>query len=448
MRFPLPVASYNLPSRVPSRLVNVYASQTVGKAPVELVSAPGVVSWCAPGTGAGRGLFVQRGVLYAVSGETLYSVNAVGTATSLGTVPGPSHLTFAGNDAGEVMTSNGYLWDGSSVAAIADTDLPTLSVVDSVDGYVVGLEQGTGRFVGSDLRDASSWGALSYATAEGSPDDLVSLIVDHRDVILIGQQSIEIYWNSGASGFPFERQAGGYIELGGLARHGVAKADNSVYWLASDRTIRRLNGRTPVRVSHHGVEEALSSYATVEDCLAFSWTWNGHILVAFRFPAEGACWVLDATTGEWHERQTYGESDWLTSAAVTRYGKTLVQHATTGAIGYLSDTSYTEFGGILRREWTYPAVYDGNRRLFHGELEIVLRTGDAPIGTTAYVMLEYSDDGGNTWVAMPQKALGNVGEYAQRVRWHRLGSSRDRVYRASVSAAVPVHVLDTQLQVS
>jgi hypothetical protein len=100
----------------------------------------------------------------------------------------------------------------------------------------------------------------------------------------------------------------------------------------------------------------------------------------------------------------------------------------------------------MPRSWTYQSVYAAGNRMFHGELELALRTGTAPVGTDPQVMLEVSDDGGHTWLMLPPRDLGAQGRYEQRVRWHRLGSSRDRVYRASVADAVPVQVLGTQLR--
>lgn len=168
----------------------------------------------------------------------------------------------------------------------------------------------------------------------------------------------------------------------------------------------------------------------------------------FRFPAAGACWVLDVTTGEWHERASYGSTTWDVVDACVCYGKVFVQ-SSAGAVGQLSDTTYTEFGGTLRREWTYPQVYDTNRPMVHAELELIARTGDAPLSQVAHVNLEVSDDGGNTWRTQPPRELGRTGEYRHIVRWHRLGQARDRVYRMSVDDAnVPVRVLDTTLRVA
>lgn len=444
----LPVASYNQPGRNPTRLVNVYPQASTGKGPVELISAPGVTWFASLGNGPGRGLFVMRGTLYAVSGTKLYKVDEFGSEIELGTIPGSTKVTWAGNGT-EIVLDTKHIYSNGAVTAITDPDMPAVSAIDYVDGYVVYAETGSQRWGCSQLYDGANYDGLDFASAEAYPDDLVTLKVDHRQVLLFGQESTEIWWNSGQEGFPFERLAGGFIEYGCLARLGVAKQDNSVFWIANDRTIRRLTGQTPVRVSQHGMEEKLSSYARVDDCEAFSFNWNGHLFVAFRFPEEGATWVYDVTTNEWHERDTYGAAVWDIRDAVQCYGKVFVQSASTGQIGYLSDADQQEFGSTFRREVTYPIVYDAQKRVYHSQLDIVMRTGDAAAGITPYINLDISDDGGNTWVQLPARQLvprGTTGEYSQVIRFTRLGMARDRTYRVWTADAAPFVITDTQLQ--
>jgi hypothetical protein len=439
----LPVASYNQPSRVPTRILNCYAAQTPGKQQVELLSVPGVIAHATYSEG-GRGLHVMRGRLYGVVGTTLYLIPETGAPRDIGTMPGTYRLQFA-DDGTNLVTDTGYIYDGSTIEIIQDPDKSTWAAVGYSDGRIVAVDAGTQKFVASGLYDPENYDGLDFASAEGAPDSLLTLIVDHRQVVLLGTSTIELWWNSGANAFPYERLSGGFIEIGCLARRGVAKADNSVYWLASDRTIRRLTGSTPVRVSQHGVEEAIAKYTDVASCEAFSFTWNGHVFVVFRF-AEGT-WVLDATTGEWHERESYGSPGWDVCSAVHCYGKVWVQHEN-GSIGYLSDGANDEFGQILRRAVSFPSVYDQDRRITHSEFEAVFATGSVGAGLTPYIDLEISDDGGNNWQFMPRRELGRTGEYRRVVRWHRLGQARDRVYRLSVSDPVPFQLLDAKLVAS
>ena len=101
-------------------------------------------------------------------------------------------------------------------------------------------------------------------------------------------------------------------------------------------------------------------------------------------------------------------------------------------------------------EWTYQTIYANGQRAFHDRLEIGLETGvglTSGQGVDPKIMLEYSDDGGETWVSLPDKSLGALGKRLVRPVWYNLGSSRERVYRAAVSDPIAITITDTQLEV-
>jgi hypothetical protein len=319
--------------------------------------------------------------------------------------------------------------------------------VEFVDNYLLFREPDSGRFFGAGVGSATDFDALSFATAEANPDNLNGMKADHRQVILTGRKSVEIYENTGIAGFPFERAINGYVEQGCLNGKTLQKIDNTVFWLADDYTVRRLDGITPVRVSTHGIEQAIFD-TTVSTASAFTYAQDGHLFYVLSF-TEGT-FIYDATTGEWHERQSYGTNSWKIRHHAQAFGLELVGDAYSNKIGYISPTTYDEFGEIQRMEWTYQPVYASGRRAFHDRLEIVLETGvglTTGQGSDPQVMLDYSDDGGLTWVSLPNRSLGPVGKYETRVTWHNLGSSRQRVYRAAVSDPVKITVTDSLLEV-
>lgn len=469
MRLQLPVHSYQHTSRPVGceRLVNCFAevAPPEGKAPTALLRSPGTVSYNA-GAAIGRGAFNWNETLYVVEGTHLYSISSGGLSggsidkINWGTIDGSNRVSFGVTPTQLVICAspNAYVFDGTTVTQITDADYTSRggAQVVSIDGYVVFREPNTGRFFASDLNNASSYNALSFATAEGYPDNIIGMIVDHRQIVLGGSQSIELWSNVGTSPFPFARDANGFIEIGCAAGDSFAKADNSIFWLANDLTVRRLAGYTPQRVSQHGVELAIGSYDTVSDAFGFGYTQNGHIFYVLTFPTEGHTWVLDVTTGEWHERESFGADYWKPICAVPVYNKIFVQHSSTGNIGYLDTDTYTEMSdgggaGTLRSEWTYGSVYDSGRRTFHSNLSVLVETGvglTSGQGSDPEIMLDVSDDGGRTWRAMTNKKMGEIGQYRKRVQWPRLGSSRDRVYRNAVSDPVKVTVSDAQLEVA
>lgn len=453
----LPLHSYQLERTASgARLVNAYAEQAPpqnGKGPVVVRRSPGIAVRSQVGNGPGRGLHVMGGNLYAASGNALYRVKANGDANTLGTISGTGRVWMADNGAQMAVSAGGvgYVFASGAVSAISDVDFTARAAgpVAFLDNYALWIDRDSGQFFSSSLADFTAYDGLDFATAEGAPDNLVTLAVDHRQAVLIGEKSTELWYNAGGSGFPFDRAPGGFMEIGGAAEFGVTKVDNSVVWLANDLTVRRINGATPQRVSQHGVERAIQSYTRVDNCRAFSYTLDGHICAAFVFD-EGA-WIYDATTGEWHERQTYGSPTWDVSGIAEAYGRVYVQRASTGEIGVMSRETFTEWDGVLRSEWTYQNVYSRAQRIFHGSIELGVETGVGLVsgqGSDPRIMLEVSDDGGRTWLSLPARSLGARGDYRQRVRWHRLGSSFDRVYRFAISDPVPLTVWATELEVT
>ncbi len=99
-------------------------------------------------------------------------------------------------------------------------------------------------------------------------------------------------------------------------------------------------------------------------------------------------------------------------------------------------------------EWTYqPVTPEGRGRVFHDRLAIVCDVGvglTSGQGSDPQIMLDYSDDGGITWLSLPNRSLGPIGQYGVQVHWDGLGSSlKPRVFRAAVSDPVKVMVRDT-----
>lgn len=455
MRLPLPFHSYQLrsTSASPARLVNCFAEQLPpdARSPLLLRRAPGIADWTTVGSGSIAGMHSALDALFVVSGSGLYRIDSNMTATLLGSVGSPNRIDIDSNADSVVVVNepNAYYWDGTTFGQITDPDFTARGAgdVEFIDNFMLFREPNSGRFFGADLGTVTDFDALNFATAEAHPDQLNGMRADHRQLILTGAKSVEIYENTGVAGFPFERAINGYVEQGCLNGETLRKIDNTVFWLADDYTVRRLDGATPVRVSTHAIEQKIFD-KTVTSANAFTYSQDGHLFYVLSFP-DGA-YVLDATTGEWHERQTYGEDTWLLRYHAQAFGKELVGDSNSNKIGFFDPRTYSEFGGIQRMEWTYQPVYAESRTAVHQRLEVVLRGGQGLTvgqGSDPEIMMDFSDDGGQTWISMPNRSLGPLGEYDTQVVWHALGSSKQRVYRCAVTDPIEVVVVDTQLEV-
>jgi hypothetical protein len=456
MRHPLPISSSQSQEATAggSRLVNAYAEaapQPGGKSPVVTRSAPGVQTFADVGVGPGRGMHVADGIVYVASGNLLYTVAEDQTVGIVGQLIGTDRVSFADNGAGQVMMiagGKGWVLEDGTLTQIIDPDFPSPSVVDHLDGYMLVAEANSGKFFASKLLDATDYEALDFATAEAAPDDIVALRVNHRQVVLFGETTTELWYNSGGAGFPFERIAGGVLEIGCAAPFGIAEQDNTLFWLANDRTIRRLNGQTPVKVSNTTVDEALRAYTSVADCAAFPFAFRGHLCVAFQFPSAQACWVFDSATSEWHERASYDYSGWRVIDAVEAHGRTYVQDVLTGKVGILSPSLRTEWGAPIVDRRRFARLYAEGRRLTNLGLEIMAEAGVGAVsgqGTDPELRLWVSRDGGHTGQFAPSRSLGRRGRFGQRLTWPRLGSGDDVVLETWFSEPVSLTMTDAQV---
>lgn len=452
----LPLHSYQLRSHPASsaRLVNCFVEPLPrgARAPYALTRAPGIAPWTTVGTGPISAMHVALGYLWVVSGTKLYRIDSNKTATELGDIGTPSRIDIDSNITTVVVVNepDAFYYDTttSTFGQITDADFLArgASDVEFLDNYLLFTEPDSGRFFGSDVGSATSFDALNFATAEGSPDNLLGLKVDHRQVLLFGEKSIEVWELVGGSGFPFARAANGYVEQGCFNGRTAAKIDNSVMWLAEDYTVRRLDGLTPVKVSQAGIEQALGQ-VTIGSGLAYAYSQEGHLFYVLTFPERTL--VYDASTKEWAERQTYGRTDWLAWSHAQFAGLELVGDVSGNRIGYLSPTTYADWGTTQRMEWTYQPVYAQGNLAFHDRLEIIMETGvglTSGQGSDPEIMMDISDDGGITWDALPNRKLGAMGQYQHNVVWQQLGSSFQRVYRGAISDPVKAVLTDTQLE--
>lgn len=453
----LPVQSYTLRSHPASsaRLKNCFIEQLPpdAKTPAVLMRAPGITGDTTVGNGPIQGMYSGLGYLFVISGGSLYKLDSNLTATLLGSVGSATQTSIdmeSNTDSLVVVnTPNAYYWDGTTFSQITDPDFTSRGATDVefLDGWLLFIEPNSGRFFGADIGTATDFDALNFATAEGAPDDLVGFKVDHRQAFLLGTKTGELWENTGAAGFPFERSINGFIELGCLNGRTIDKLDNSVYWLASDYTVRRLEGVTPVRVSTHAVEQALTS-VTIDSGKAYTYAQEGHLFYVLTF--QERTFVLDVTTKEWHDRNTYGYEYWQAKNHASAFNKNYMGSSLTAQIGYLNPENYDEWGGTQVMEWTYQPIYAEGQRAFHDRLEIIMETGvglSTGQGSDPTVMLAYSEDGGITWVNLPTRSAGAIGQYRWRVFWTRLGSSRMRTYRASISDPIKVAITDTLITI-
>ena len=509
MQTPILGASYVARSinAADNRMVNMFPEATTdgGKTAGFLNRTPGLEFLQTVGTGPIRALWAHQtngSDFYVVSGTEVYKLlSLTGTPVKLGDVSGTGPVSIADNGTQIFFACNGpsYIYNETTnvFAQITDPDFPGAVTVGYLDGYFVFNEPNSQRVWVTSLLDGLSVDPLDFASAEGSPDGLVAVIVDHREAWMFGSDSVEVWYDAGNADFPLARIQGAFNEIGCVAAYSVAKLDNGLFWLGTDARgqgiVYRANGYTGVRVSTHAIEYAIAQYGNISDALAYTYQQEGHAFYVLTFPSANATWVYDVSTQAWHERAGFDNGAFMrhrSNCQCNFEGNILVGDFENGNVYKFNLDIYADNGGIQKwlRSWrALPTGANNLKRTAQHSLQLDAETGvgltgsmisetiylqtedgnylvtesgdylisddTTPItqGSVPEAMLRWSDDGGHTWSNEHWREMGNIGQYGYRTIWRRLGMTlklRDRVYEVSGTDPVKIAIMGAELFVT
>jgi hypothetical protein len=325
----------------------------------------------------------------------------------------------------------------------------------------------------SGIDDFTSFNPIDEADKEAYPDHILAFLADHELLwIFGGLESTEIWQDTGAANFPFQRlQAGGVIHYGLAAQFSPVRLSiNGIAWMAfassrGDVQAVYCQGLMPQRISTHAIEEAWRTYPTVEDAIGYTEIDEGHEFWVLHFPQGDATWVFDFTawqqTGipQWHQRgywdgttlhrqlqrcHAFGDLYGHGSAPAIS-GAHFVGDHTSGNIYIQSLSTPSDNGHAIFRQRACPHVAGDNQRFFYGLFQLEMDVGEQDVTVT----FDYSKDHGHTFMnaqsliapAAPNVNAPNVSGYSTRLRWRRLGWAWDLVPRITIiSATAPISI--------
>ena len=353
-----------------------------------------------------------------------------------------------------------------SVLPSSDGAFQGASAVDIVDNYFVYNRPSTQQWAASNLLSPITYG-LSYASKFTGPDNLVSLVCDHGQVYLLGEQTTEVWADQGTFPFAFQRIPGSSSQHGLAAQFSIARLGNSFAYVAKNNRgqaeIVIMNGYFPQRISTHAVENTLVNQ-DISDAIAYTYQLEGHECYVVTFPSLDITWVYDIATQLWHK--------WLWTDNQNNYHRhrsncsaffqnvVLVGDYQNGQIYKLDPNNYTDDGNTIRRLRRCPHLTTDLQRQYFDELQIQFQPGvglqgitDPPLntettGANPQAMLRWSSDGGSTWSNEHWSAIGKVGKYRNRIIWRRLGYARDRIYEVVVTDPIFACIVSANLKAS
>jgi hypothetical protein len=337
------------------------------------------------------------------------------------TVSGSSPVSFAASatELGICVDGNIYRYDGTADATEVSLpdDFYALKILYH-DGLFFALRRDTGDWYASDALDLATWDALSFKSAESSPDNLLDAEFLSDAIYLFGQSTIEPWDNDDSEAtVPYTRRELSLFNIGIKATGCVAKTDQGLWFVSNDNRVMVTRGQAPERVSDHAMEERIADSSSVS---VFSYIHEGHTLVCLRL--DSGTWALDVSTKEWCEAQTLGLPNWLASCA-TPPGELPVFGGTDGKLYGFGD-EWMDGDYPLERRFTAGIPLSGGT-LSVDVLSIQANTGYtgdlSGQGADPQVEMRLSRDGGATWSSWRAASLGAQGEYRNRVRYRRCG---------------------------
>ena len=401
---------------------------------------------------------VASGTLYV--GQTIQGtgVTANTIITALGTGTGGAG-TYTVNFSQTVASTTLY---GLNFTTIPSTDgaFQGGETVDIVDNYFVYNKPNSQQWAASDALSVLT-NSLSFASKDGSPDNLVSLIVDRREVYLLGEMSSEAWIDTGASPFPFSRIPGTATQQGIAAKFSMSRVGNSFAYVSRNNRgqamIVQMNGYIPQRISTHAVENTLANQV-VSDAVGWTYQLEGHEVYVVSFPSigeNGLTWAYDTTTGMWHKwlyTNNQGEFERHRGNCCALFNnQILVGDYSNGKLYALDRNYYTDDGQEIRRVRRCPHIVTDLQRQFFDELQIQFQPGvgnSEDPGFNPQAMLRWSNDGGSTWSNEYWTSIGKQGKYKNRAIWRRLGTARDRVFEVVVTDPIKAVIVSANLKAS
>lgn len=381
---------------------------------------------------------VCNGVIYKIT-------DSIGSYTEItgATLNANSPVLFAFNGTYLVMANGGSMvyTDGTTATVISDPDAPTnVTHVSFIDSYIIATNN-TRFFYWSDSGSVTSWSADSYASAESNPDIISGNIVDHREINFYGPRSIEPYYNDEAS--PFSRIPSAITDTGVLAPYSIAKLDNTIFYIDSEKRVVKLVNRVP-QILSIPVDRLISSLTDVSDAIGFGISIDNKNLYCLTFPTQDITLVYDFLLDTWYRWGYYNASTakyerflGQSYAYVSFWNQHLVGGRKGGKIYLMEASQNTDDGSkirMLRR--TGHINHGSNNMKLSSRLRLEFKRGYGS-SSTPVVMIRYKDENSIGWSQEIQGNLGVLGDTTFEVIFQPMGMYKKRQYEMTVTDDVP-----------
>jgi hypothetical protein len=451
---PIPLGSYQAESQTSSiqRVINwrPVVMQKGALNNINLLQPSGISQVIDTELGVCRGAWEMKGIPYFVMGNSLVSLNESGVVTNHGVISGAVRVSMASNNpvgAGASLVvvvpgGNSYVFNEGlqTLTQITDVDFQVSDSVAFYRGVFTFTASNGGQLFVSNLNQPLVFDALDTGTAEGNPDRIITQVVDHDELSIIGSKTTEVFRFVGGVGFPLQIIPGAFTQKGAHSKYGVIKFDNTYMFIGGGENEltaiwRQSSSSSAVKVSDDATDFAIQQFNKDEIAQAFTMTFaeKGQFFAIFTFNStripsrtfiyNGTASALSGTS-VWFEAQTgLTDNSWRVNAIVKANGKLYVGDAIDGRIGLLDDSVLTEYGDTIMRQAAFKPFSQDGTTIFAGELEATFQAGvglTTGQGSDPVVIYDYTDNN-RIWSNEFKRDIGKIGEYGLETVWRRQG---------------------------
>ena len=410
-----------------------------------LLQPSGVILSSQTNLGTCRGGHEMAGVPYFVIGNSLVSMSESLVVTNHGAITGSVRVSMADNGTQLVIVVPGgdayaFNKDTLTLTQIVDPDFQTSDTVGFYRGFFVFTTSDGKQLFVSNLNAPLTFDALDFGSAEGDPDRIVTQVVDHDELSIIGSKTTEVFKNIGGADFPLQIINGAFTQKGAHTKYGVIKFDNTYLFIGGGENElsaiwRQTSNASAGKISTDAIDNAIQKYNESEISNAFTMTFSkkGQFFAVFSFNSSripGKTFVYNGTASAlsgspvWFEFQTgVTDNTWRVNAIVKAYGRLFCGDAIDGRIGELVDNVYTEYDNVIFRQAATQPFSAGDLTVFAGQIEATFQSGvglTVGQGSNPVARMDFSNDN-QTWSNEFSRKIGRIGEYGHETVWNKQG---------------------------
>lgn len=298
---------------------------------------------------------------------------------------------------GTTVVDSGITW--TCMGEYGGFPTPHVPTPKFIDGYMLLPKLNTLDVYNSDVDNIYGWGGGNFFSAEMWPDNVVTQIRQNNQVLVLGSNSGEFFYDAAnTGGSPMARNEGTVIQIGCAAPYCTYETERFCIFVGQSdsggRAVWLLEGFQPKKISTEHIERILDAEgSSMSAARGYGLRTKGHLFFVINLTSCSI--VYDVEEKVWHEWSTNDtdahvafEYDYHTDIDT---GKSALLHNTDGYI-YILDQGVYQDNGVSIITDMYSTKYDSstmNRKFMHN-LTLVGDTGST-------YDIRWSDDDYTTW---------------------------------------------------